>query len=291
MAEVLIDGSFNLNTVNLKVLAGQFSNSFLDTQNITIQEQGYNINSGVFFADVGSFNQFSQTALDSLIFLGNNLKMNSGQTKMTGGTVNAVFLAQNATGQNADFIAIADFSVKATIVQSAINTTSRTDDKSLVKKLFSGADQVFVDKGSFKGSLYGGKDEFYGAGGGDKVVLGGGNDTARSAGGADKLYGGKGADKLYGGAGKDVIKGGTGKDTLSGGAKADKFVFGKSDGVDKITDFGRGFDKISILKGAKSFKALDISQNGTTAVVKYANTEIRLQNTDADDLSASDFLF
>ena len=50
-------------------------------------------------------------------------------------------------------------------------------------------------------------------------------------------------------------------------------------------------DKIEILNGANNFGALNVSQDGSTAVVKFNKTTIRLENIDSGDLSASDFIF
>ena len=54
-----------------------------------------------------------------------------------------------------------------------------------------------------------------------------------------------GRDNLIGTAGDDVLIGGIGADTLTGGAGADQFVFTSlRDGVDTITDFQPGSDRI-----------------------------------------------
>ncbi len=70
------------------------------------------------------------------------------------------------------------------------------------------------------------------------------------------------ANTINGGAGNNVINGGAGNDTLSGGAGSDTFAFGGSSflnllsaiGVDSITDFAIGEDKIQLSK--TSFAAL-----------------------------------
>jgi hypothetical protein len=69
-----------------------------------------------------------------------------------------------------------------------------------------------------------------------------GNDTIEGAGGRDRLFGNKGNDILVGGAQADI---------LTGGAGADEFRFNTSnEGVDQITDFGRGADQLG-LRGAQ----------------------------------------
>jgi len=60
-----------------------------------------------------------------------------------------------------------------------------------------------------------------------------------------QIGGTAGRDTLTGTAGDDVFTGGTGADTLTGGAGADLFVFTSlRDGLDTITDFQPGIDRI-----------------------------------------------
>lgn len=62
-----------------------------------------------------------------------------------------------------------------------------------------------------------------------------------------QIGGTAGRDTLIGTAGDDVITGGIGADTLTGGAGADQFVFTSlRDGVDTITDFQPGIDRIAL---------------------------------------------
>lgn len=60
-----------------------------------------------------------------------------------------------------------------------------------------------------------------------------------------QIGGSAGRDTLTGTAGDDVITGGIGADTLTGGGGADQFVFTSlRDGIDTITDFQPGTDRI-----------------------------------------------
>ncbi|MBL6431123.1 MAG: type I secretion C-terminal target domain-containing protein [Alphaproteobacteria bacterium] len=68
----------------------------------------------------------------------------------------------------------------------------------------------------------------------------------RGLGGNDRLLGLEGDDTLEGGDGADVLAGGPGFDTLTGGAQADTFVMSDFDGVDTITDFMPGEDRLDV---------------------------------------------
>ena len=88
--------------------------------------------------------------------------------------------------------------------------------------------------------------------GGDIVLLtpsttaGDGNDSIRGGDGDDKLLGGYGRDTIGGDDGRDTLVGGTGRDILTGGEGSDRFKFvgAPGSGVDKITDFGHGNDRL-----------------------------------------------
>jgi Ca2+-binding RTX toxin-like protein len=106
---------------------------------------------------------------------------------------------------------------------------------------------------------------------GDDTILGGdGNDGLAGQEGDDSLVGGNGNDRLYGWLGNDILIGDAGSDTLygdsgsdllTGGADADTFRFGSdfitgaafsSLGLDTITDFQSGVDKIQLERSAFS---------------------------------------
>lgn len=74
------------------------------------------------------------------------------------------------------------------------------------------------------------------------------NVTIKGGAGNDDLTGGALNDTIIGGAGNDTLAGALGVDTLTGGAGADKFVITAQNtvttGIDKITDFVAGTDKI-----------------------------------------------
>ncbi|MCC5666775.1 hypothetical protein LC653_23505 [Nostoc sp. CHAB 5784] len=159
-----------------------------------------------------------------------------------------------------------------------------------------GAGDDFVDGGDGEDTLDGGTGGDIGrGGGGDDFVIdglsgndiydgGAGNDTIIGGPGIDNLIGGEGDDNLQGDRGNDILTGGIGNDNLQagdgddnlkgdsgndiliGGAGSDIFVFDSrrafisSDlGVDQISDFSSGTDKIRLSK--KTFTALDNTSN------------------------------
>jgi hypothetical protein len=107
------------------------------------------------------------------------------------------------------------------------------------------------------------------------------NDILIGAQGNDTLNGNAGTDIVYGGVGNDAINGGAGNDSLIGGAGADRFIFNSGVqfrraqaelvGVDTITDFVRGTDKIVLSKttftGINSAVGNGFSQSGEFRVV------------------------
>lgn len=126
----------------------------------------------------------------------------------------------------------------------------------------------------------------------DDMIFGsGGRDKLSGFRGDDRLFGGRGNDKILGDAGDDVITGGKGNDKLKGGAGADMFVFGGSDGTDRILDFDPGEDQLHIKRGANRFSDLDIEQHGHDVTLHFGRTTVELLDVDADDLAPSDFIF
>lgn len=91
----------------------------------------------------------------------------------------------------------------------------------------------------------------------DDVITGDGEANRLSGeDGNDVLHGLAGADEILGGRGDDTLNGGHGNDVLTGGAGTDVFVYDASDfGLDTITDFAIGADKIDLRGSGLSYSS------------------------------------
>ncbi|MGD9861960.1 MAG: calcium-binding protein [Pseudodonghicola sp.] len=89
------------------------------------------------------------------------------------------------------------------------------------------------------------RDTIYGGVGADDLIGNTGADVIYGDGGNDVVRGARGDDILFGGAGADVLKGSFGNDTLTGDEGADTFIFTPDLGIDIVTDFTSGEDKLS----------------------------------------------
>lgn len=88
------------------------------------------------------------------------------------------------------------------------------------------------DVGGFKGNL--------------SIAIGCDIEKAVGGRGGDTIYGNALGNGLKGGRGADILTGGAGNDRLTGGAGADRFIFLAGDGRDKVTDFAKTLDVISL---------------------------------------------
>lgn len=89
---------------------------------------------------------------------------------------------------------------------------------------------------------------------------------------ANILRGMAGSDTISGGDGDDRLEGGAGDDVLTGGAGADVFVFGGSDGADRITDFSVTEDRFDL--GGRSF--LGTTETAAGVVLTHSGGTVRL---------------
>ncbi|MEG4232431.1 calcium-binding protein [Microcoleus sp. Pol11C3] len=137
--------------------------------------------------------------------------------------------------------------------------------------IFAGKGDDLVDGGDGNDLISGdrGNDTVLGGSGSDTVFGGQGNDVVGGGDGNDSLFGGKDNDTVNGGAGNDFISGDRGSDVLTGGAGSDTFYFfssGGDYGVDTITDFTPGEDKIRLKQGGV-FSGLGSSFDASEFVV------------------------
>ncbi|WP_339773221.1 calcium-binding protein [uncultured Pseudosulfitobacter sp.] len=191
-----------------------------------------------------------------------------------------------------------------------------------IDTIYAGNDDDYIDGGSGADRLYGdqGNDIIYGqadndlifGGEGNDYVNGGnandrlygdaGNDTLIGDNGNDKIWGGTGNDLISGGAGKDLIDAGDGDDTIDGGWGDDKmtggtgsdiFVFDDRMRADTITDFTDGEDRLDMTAwGFTTIDDMTFQQVGDDVFIQFTDRDsLLLQNVDAADLDASDFIF
>jgi Ca2+-binding RTX toxin-like protein len=145
---------------------------------------------------------------------------------------------------------------------SAINGTGNTLNNALTGNsgnniLAGGEGNDTVDGGNGNDKLYGqkGADLLQGGIGNDYFSGLDGNDTVYGGDGDDSLNGGNENDRLEGELGNDTLIGSVGNDTMTGGAGSDRFIYDTNAvfttsavGIDRITDFVSGTDKIVLDK-------------------------------------------
>lgn len=113
--------------------------------------------------------------------------------------------------------------------------------------------------------------------------------------GNDTFAGGDRSDYFSGYGGRDVLDGKGGYDVLSGGAGGDTFVFATGYGHDRITDFGRGNDKIDLsdLAGISDFS--DVKHHLETShgdlMIKVHSDWLILEHTHRGQIHEGDFIF
>jgi Ca2+-binding RTX toxin-like protein len=125
-----------------------------------------------------------------------------------------------------------------------------------------------------------------GTAGNDSIDGGNGSDILIGYAGNDTLIGGNGTDFLLGSAGDDLLDGGNGSDTLRGGLGEDIFVFAAGEGIDTITDFSLGTDKIG-LTGGLTFGDLSFSGN---EILMGSDVLTVLTGLNTNTLTASNFV-
>jgi subtilisin-like proprotein convertase family protein len=129
----------------------------------------------------------------------------------------------------------------------------------------------------------------------NKVTLGDGSDVVRLNDNWDVVVGGHGSHVIQGGAGADTIVAGWAGGTATGGAGADTFAFShRAWGVETITDFTHGTDRIDLRGLGDTFASLKIAETvAATTILNVGGVgdAIVLANMHGVHLTASDFLF
>ncbi len=148
---------------------------------------------------------------------------------------------------------------------SAYRSVSSTDSTRLDDIFFSRIEHFTVIGTSKDDSIttYAiGNDVINAGAGNDSIKAGAGDDNINGGAGNDTIDGDSGNDTLLGGNGEDILMGGSGNDVLTGGDNKDSFLYENSYafksatfGIDSITDFTTGSDKIVLDKS--TFRALE----------------------------------
>jgi len=114
--------------------------------------------------------------------------------------------------------------------------------------------------------------------------------------GIERVLATSGNDTLTGSNRKEQFEGWTGDDTMTGGGGADTFRFRDDWGIDTITDFEVGVDKIRMNEVSDlfdGFNGLSIVQDGANTVITLVDDDtysITLLDVDASLVSESDFI-
>jgi Ca2+-binding RTX toxin-like protein len=139
---------------------------------------------------------------------------------------------------------------------SVISDDLGSDNIVSIENLFGGSNHDRLTGDDLTNVLRGndGNDRLTGLGGHDRIFGGLGNDVILGGDGNDRLSGDDSVDSLNGGTGNDHLYGGYDIDTMTGGSGSDVFIFKDIEetfvitgrGLDRITDFVQGQDKIDV---------------------------------------------
>ena len=127
--------------------------------------------------------------------------------------------------------------IKNPIQKIRFNDGSALDFETIKQKSITGDETAQYIKGFTSSSALsgaGGNDTLVGNTGSDTLDGGDGDDSISGTGGNDILFGGAGNDHLDGGSDINTLDGGIGNDVLIGGVGNNIYLFGKSDGQDRI---------------------------------------------------------
>lgn len=138
-----------------------------------------------------------------------------------------------------------------------------------------------------------GRDEINGDNGNDTLSGGNGNDSLSGGNGNDNLLGQVSNDTLVGGRGDDLLDGGLGNDILTGDQGSDTFALAAGNGVDTITDFNDGSDRIRL--SGLTFEQLAIAQatgnNLNDTFISFNNERLAsLSGVQFGNITSADFV-
>jgi Ca2+-binding RTX toxin-like protein len=193
-------------------------------------------------------------------------------TDMTAGDITSL----TVTGSDALTItnAIASAANLATVNASALTAAfSANASTSTANITFTGS---FSGANTMTGGT--GADTMVGGTAADSLTGGNGADSISGGAAADTIIGGLGNDTLLGEIGNDTLTGAEGNDTMTGGEGVDHFVFSAtaSNGVDSITDFVVGTDKINVRAqfGADGNEIAPVTAAGGADSITFADNNI-----------------
>ncbi|WP_304622082.1 cellulase family glycosylhydrolase [Roseomonas cutis] len=147
-----------------------------------------------------------------------------------------------------------------------------------------------TNTGHAAGDTYLSIESVHGSAFGDKITGDGGVNGLYGLGGNDTLYGGAGGDRLDGGAGNDVLYGQEGNDTLVGGAGNDLFIATAGMGLDTITDFVRGEDKMDFREYGSAVTPVLTAQGADTLISLGSGNAFLVKGVAPALLSSADWL-
>ena len=225
--------------------------------------------------------QNTAVTLEASTLLANDTDANGDRLSLTG-VSNAVNGSVTFSNGNVSFTPSTNFTGNASFNYSISDGFGGTSSAN-VSVAVGGTQTGGSDNDTLTGTF--GNDSLNGGNGNDSLIGNAGNDTLIGGNGTDFLVGSAGNDLLNGDNGDDTLTGGPGTDTLTGDNGQDIFVFASGEGIDTITDFKLGTDKIG-LTGGLTFGNLSFSGN---QILMGSDVLAVLTGVNTNTLTASNF--
>ncbi|MEG4405842.1 cadherin-like domain-containing protein [Microcoleus sp. MON2_D5] len=207
-------------------------------------------------SDSATTAQNTAVTLEASTLLANDTDVNGDSLSLTG-VSNAVNGSVTFSNSNVIFTPSTNFTGNASFNYSISDGKGGTSS-ALVSVAVGGTQMGTSGNDTLTGTA--GNDSLNGGSGNDSLTGNAGNDTLIGGNGNDLIFGNAGNDLLNGDNGDDTLRGGLGTDILTGGNGKDVFVFASGEGIDTISDFSLGSDKIG-LTGGLTFGNLSFSGN------------------------------